>query len=432
MRTVLVIFVFSVAIPWHAQDAKWERTSPVKSEALLGAVATQSITSGGCTATAQGSNLSFTCPETAWRVRVRNTSKGLQISRGEFRRTPQDNFMTIVYEANIAEIFVPYHDGDPNHRLYDTQYTTATNAIRSITAQDVDGVTAELVTLPGDTVPTAAIEIRDRGIAWLCKFGAVPQSGSISRRGKEMAVWGVFDTGNYEYLIEYTFRDDGQLGFRLGATGYDNPNKDYQPGLAHMHDILWRVDLDLNGSSGDSAFVDVHNELAGLLPATDQELPFNGGNEGGIDLAPLYFSTLVIEDSSVNKRGNHFGYELQPFGKGQSRHAEAFCQDDVWVTRWKSSEPAIPANWTPPNDYLIGNAQNTSGIYDGASISNQDLVLWHSSPIHHEPHDEDQSPTDTGKEFRGLTLTHWTGFDLVPHNLFDYNPLGAPDRSACE
>jgi len=27
---------------------------------------------------------------------------------------------------------------------------------------------------------------------------------------------------------------------------------------------------------------------------------------------------------------------------------------------------------------------------------------------------------------------HWSGFDLVPHNLFDANPLGGPHRNLCD
>jgi hypothetical protein len=28
----------------------------------------------------------------------------------------------------------------------------------------------------------------------------------------------------------------------------------------------------------------------------------------------------------------------------------------------------------------------------------------------------------------GITLVHWFGFEMVPHNFFDYNPLGGPGR----
>jgi primary-amine oxidase len=252
-------------------------------------------------------------------------------------------------------------------------------------------------------------------------------NGSLSRRGQEMVVWGTWDTGNYDYVIEYTFRDDGQISFRLGATGFNNPSL---PALGHMHDILWRVDLDLNGSGNDTAVVERHTETG--LTATDSETAFNNGVEGALALDPLAFETLVIEDAAVNAHGNHYGYELHPFRRGISRHAETWTQKDVWVTRYRPQEPAVPASWSPPDSYLTGTAQTQYGIYDSAPINGQDIVIWHSSPIHHEPHDEDQAPGDPGNTFQGLTLIHWTGFDLVPRNLFDANPIGAPYSSQCQ
>jgi hypothetical protein len=33
---------------------------------------------------------------------------------------------------------------------------------------------------------------------------------------------------------------------------------------------------------------------------------------------------------------------------------------------------------------------------------------------------------------RGITFVHWQGFDLQPHNLFDFNPLGGPSSAQCE
>ena len=430
MNRMNIVFALLFAASIARADDKWaeEPRQPIAANALIAA---QVISSGGCTATAtqvpSGARLAFTCPETAWRLNVRNTNKGLQVQRAEFRRKPGDPFMYILAEANIAEIFVPYHDGDPTHRLYDHHFCNSQLCTQEVTAQDIAGANAELITLAAWTKPTAVMEIRDRGLAWMCK-GA---NFSLSRRGKEMVVWSTWDTGNYDYLIEYSFRDDGQISFRLGATGYDNPDPAYGYGRAHMHDILWRVDLDLNGAGSDSAILETHNESTSSLLATDSDLPFHNNTEGGATLDPLKFETLVIEDATTNKRGNHLGYELQPFRLGISRHAEAFCRDDVWVTRWRGTEPAVPAIWTPPDAYLLGTASHPMGIYNAESILGQDLVIWHSSPIHHEPHDEDQSPTDPGSEYRGMTLTHWTGFDLVPHNLFDFNPLGAPDRSVC-
>ncbi|HEX7830380.1 MAG TPA: hypothetical protein VF787_12030, partial [Thermoanaerobaculia bacterium] len=276
----LIVLIPTVAF---AAD-KWEPIPALKRVTTNGRkVASQTITKGGCTVNVApspgGAFLTFTCPETAWQLYVRNTDKGLQVRRAELRRTPAGNFMRVLYEANIAEIFVPYHDGDPEHRLSDNQFCHSAVCIREVTAQDIAGATAQLITMSGDTKPTAAVEIRDRGLAWMCKWG----TGSHSRRGQEMVIWGTWDTGNYDYIIEYSFRDDGQMSFRLGATGWDNPN--YSPGLAHMHDILWRVDVDLNGDLDDSALLESHDEVG--LVGVDSEVTFNNGVEGGAVLNPV-------------------------------------------------------------------------------------------------------------------------------------------------
>ena len=70
-----------------------------------------------------------------------------------------------------------------------------------------------------DTVPKIGVECRDEGIGWLCK-----EPGShVRRRIQEVVVWSVFDAFNYDYIIEYTFHEDGRITFRSGATGYNIP-----------------------------------------------------------------------------------------------------------------------------------------------------------------------------------------------------------------
>ena len=55
-------------------------------------------------------------------------------------------------------------------------------------------------------------------------------------------MWGVYDGTNYDNVIEYTFREDGSIGFRYGATGYNLPGK---TSAAHVHNGLWRVSTKL-------------------------------------------------------------------------------------------------------------------------------------------------------------------------------------------
>lgn len=158
--------------------------------------------------------------------------------------------------------------------------------------------------------------------------------------------------------------------------------------------------------------------------AVDLETPHLGGHEGGSVWDDGYFNTLVVEDTATNGLGQHIGYELQPIRTGSARHLgywvglpELWNIFDFWVTRWHLGEDITeqPWIWPGPDGYL---PQHTNG----ETIVSRDDVLWYKASAHHEPTDED---LDLGGQF-GVTLAHWFGFELHPHNYFDYNPLGGP------
>lgn len=417
---------------------------PLAKERLVGrhALASNAITTCTtdiCATTQPHACVEVTFPETAWRTCISNQGRrSLTIGPTDLRRTPTSEWIRVLKEASVAEVFVPYHTF--SFRLYDMQHATAASLLPMSSADA--GPNGTTVMLSGQSAPQVAAELNDRGIAWLCK-----ESHQIVRRGQEVALWGVFDAQNYDFIIDYRLRDDGSLGFRLGATGYNNP---YFPPLsttdAHMHSILWRVDVDLNGSDGDSAVQLTHRE-GPLLRAVDVEEPFNNGKEGTMVWNPEQFSTVAIEDKTLNAHGNPIGYAIVGKPEGLSRHfgeaagvkpRERFTMSDFAVTRYKQSEREAffdTANvlWRDPDEYLLGVAPSAGfGVSDAESITNTDLVLWYRSSVHHDPHDEDHAPGDPDDLMTGITLVHWTGFDLEPRNLFDYNPLGGPSRRQCE
>jgi primary-amine oxidase len=405
---------------------------------LTTSASAQSVSAGGCTVNAfayppfTGTQawLLLNCPETAWFVVVQNTDRGLQVGPAYLQRAPGANFILVLNAANVAENFTPYHTGNPSDRISDTRFCAAGTCIPPLDANDL-GPNGIVLTVPGNIKPTIAVELHDRGIAWMCKSAGK----SHTRRGMEMVIWGGWDPGNYDYTIQYIFRDDGQISFRAGASGWDNEQIGIGTAEPHMHDILWRVDIQL-GSGLNTPYLWTHYEAS--LPAYDTENLFNSGHEGAMDLDELRFATLIIEDSTTNAVNHPIGYEVQPFRAGTARHygaGEGWSLHDTWVTRFSTPE-SLPAtggsSWTPPDDYLLGNGSNQFGVFNQESVVNQDIVLWHVSSAHHEPHDEDQAAGDTTHGLKGLTLMHWSGFDLVPHNLFDTNPLGGPHRSICD
>jgi Cu2+-containing amine oxidase len=323
-------------------------------------------------------------------------------------------------------------------RLYDHE-TTSHQSIREVTAGDA-GASGTVLTLSSQRVPQVVAETNDRGIAWLCKEGR-----SISRRGQELVLWGVQDASNYDFIMEYRLRDDGSIGFRLGSTGYNNPH--FPPRSTtepHMHDALWRIDVDLNGSGGDTALQPTHIETAATpRSARDVEELFNGGREGVVQWDPATFYTIGVEDSTLNAYGNPIGYALRIATDGRSRHfgafarEERFTQSDFAVTTFKQSErdalfDSENRRYLQPDQYLLGQDFPGMGVADRESVVNTDVVLWYRSSVHHHPHDEDRAPGDASNLMTGITNVHWQGVDLEPHNLFDFNPLGAPSRSQCQ
>ncbi len=363
-----------------------------------------------------------TFAEVSWHVCFRDMGlKGLWVGPVQMKLTPNSSWTEVIYQAGLAEIFVPYHD--TNFRPYDMQFCpTGGCRLDTLTAQD-KGPTGNLVTLTEETLPTVVTEIRDRGVAWMCK-----QVTATTRRGEELLVWGVTDGGNYDNIVQYGFRDDGTMTFRMGNTGF-TPVQDGLNREAHTHNGLWRVDMDLNGFAQDSALLWEHREpKQGSLPllAKDLHPAFDGNTEGGAVSSSPRVTSVLIEDNAVNKFGDKLGYDFHLAQAQTSRHfgpLDDWTKRDFWVTRYQNNGQTWVNNFMPPDDYLLSQAG------DNQDVSETDAVVWVKSSAHHEPKGEDRAANDTDPStISGVTNAHWSGFDVEPRNLFDANPMGGPSR----
>ncbi len=323
--------------------------------------------------------------ETAWKVRFAHaTGRGLYITGAWFKRAPGEPWMRILWDARVADIFVPYHKGSP--RYYDL--TNFNFPLVNATAADA-GPCGRIV--DGKVLH----EVRTRGVLW--------KDDSEVRYGHELALWATLDSANYNYIMSYAFRDDGTIALRLGATSRNLPGAELE---AHMHNALWRIDMDLNGFTSDSVIEASHNETIGAPSATDTFTSFNGGVEGSANWRASKFTELHVRDASKNGQGHNISYEFRPVRRGKPRHQETFAHDDFWVTRYHGSE----------NTYKI-----VDSYVNGESVLNTDIVIWHISPLHHNPRDEDGF--FVGNFWHGVALLMWGGIDLRPRNLFDKTPL---------
>lgn len=357
--------------------------------------------------------------ETAWVVVwSENNHKGLWIENAWFLRKKPftlSNAIQVLGAAGLSNIFVPYHKLNSvyNPRILDLKSGGLLPAIPE-DAGDCGAIAEPPLVSPIDGTSRHVLikEIRDRGVAWT--------SNRRTRRGQEMLLWATYDAGNYEYIIQYGFRDDGTITFRLGSTGYNSPVRPFE---GHMHNALWYVDANLGGSWHNSVRLMRHVEpgdptvpcavSATTSPQTASDcMPkFNNGVEGFVDWNDKEFTHPNIMNTLIkNAQGHNISYDLMPMRPGTARHEEDYTQHDFWVTATKSNE----LDYTLLNTYV-----------NGETIEDTDVALWYMSSNHHLPRDEDHEYAQP-IFLQGVAQVMWSGFDLSPRNLFDDTPLHTP------
>jgi Cu2+-containing amine oxidase len=371
-------------------------------------------------------------PNSQWRFGLRNQGlKGMSLVDVGIQAAQFTSRQYIIKHAGLADMFVPYDDR--SHTYYDMSF--GDNRMDQIDQADLPAQNGALVyfrTQMGniyvrDTVPKIAVECREVGLGWLCK----EPGNHIRRRVHDVVVWAVFDAFNYDYIIQYTFHEDGSISFRNGATGYNLPTDPSEP---HVHNGFWRVSTKLLDRLDNQAFEFVHVEDSQGYTATDSELPIP--NETSIDWDPLKYSTVMIQSATqTNDYGHLMGYEFTPgdrTGTGRfstrSQDQEVWTHHDQYLTNDNPGEDGSGSGynnwrytWYDPDAYLLNylNNQLIGGTGDG-------IVLWYIGSVHHEPTDADNQMANGNRT--GVTLIHWNGFDMEPHNMFDYNPLGGPPK----
>lgn len=322
---------------------------------------------------------------TAWRVRFAHaTARGLYITGAWFRTAPNAPWMQILYDARVADIFVPYEAGLP--RYYDL--TNFNFPLVPATAADA-GPCGRII--DGKVVH----EVTSYGLMW--------KDDQAVRHGQELVLWATLDSENYNYIMRYSFRDDGTITMRLGATSRNLPGMET---MGHMHNALWRIDMDLNGFAGDTPYVYEHVESTAAATASDTFTLFNNGIEGFLDVNPARFTELVVRDGTTSTPGTPISYEFRPVRNGAPRHQEPFAHHDFWVTRYRGTEML----------YQLPQHVN------GESVNGADLVIWHITGLRHDPRNEDGHFLPNGL-WHGVALVMWGGIDLRPRNLFTQTPL---------
>jgi hypothetical protein len=284
----------------------------------------------------------------------------------------------VLGEVRVSEIFVPYDAGAP--RFLD------------LSDRDFDLVALTSVECTGTRLDGNRVcrELVDRGLAWRNPFD------DVARRGEKLVLWSILNAGNYDYLMEYGFFDDGTVEVRGAATGEKLRGPDDTAG--HTHVFAWRIDLDVAGADGDT--VSVSNQRFKSKGVAERHAELD--RETGIAWSADGFTHVLVEDATrTNGRGRATGYTLSPLREGLPRFRERWMRDPLAVTRAKGPGQELRAVDLP--DYL-----------DKEDVGGQDVVLWY-----HDAHHHDENMRDEDRE---AVPTAWVGFRLDPQNLWDGTP----------
>ena len=391
-----------------------------------------------------------------WRFHLRADKRpGLVLSQVEARDGAR--WRSVAYQMHLSEVFVPYMDPDKGWywRTYMDSGEYGFGNLLSSLRKGIDcppsarflGVTMTQDDGEPIAIPDAIclFERVTGDPAWRHSeiFAQEPTAG---RPARELVVRSASVVGNYDYLIDYVFQQDGSIRVAIGATGLDAvkgvPSQSMKdataaadtrygtliaPGLVapfHSHYFNFRLDLDIDGVANDfmrqrlkPQAMPEGSPRRSFYAVTDEMPAREKAARSRIDPASpalFHFANNNVESAL----GHHPGYMLMPTG---SDVYPLLAADDPPVRRNSYLDYQLSVTpYTPDEQYAGGRYAMMSDGSDTLAawtahdrpIANRDIVAWYTVGFHHITRMEDWP----------VMPTHWVGFTLMPHNFFASNP----------
>ncbi len=391
-----------------------------------------------------------------WQFHFRvDPRRGLVVSL--VRWVDDDNERMVAYQASLSELFVPY-SSPQEPWVYQSFFDlgsyanlfggVATPLDRGADCPEhatyFDAVHSTESGRPRQTTRAACLFERVTGDpAW-----RHTQEGVVESRVRRDLVLRMFMTaGNYDYLFDYVFMQDGTLRVRVGSSGMDQvrtvraadatearsmaPDEDlhgrfiapHLVGVNHSHFFSFRLDLDVDGRSNSLA-VDqlVTQRTPKGSPRTSlwnfqtaiSKKERDAKRQSTIDKPEVW---RIINPEQAGPYGDPVGYEIA--GGHQAitllseddfvRRRAGFTEHTLWVTPFESSELFAAGDYPTAHAPHQGLPGWTAG---NRAIANQDIVAWYTVGFHHIPRPEDWP----------LMPVSWHSFELRPVGFFERNP----------
>lgn len=440
--------------PWGYTDAEIEARAALRPEAKP-AVLGQS---GGPNYSIDGGLISWDMWRFRWRVDKR---PGVVLS--EIEANDGKDWRSVLYQAHLSEVFVPYMDPDVGWywRTYMDSGEYGFGIFLSPLRPGVD-CPAYATFLPAvvhadDGSPVeipGALCVFERNIgdpAWRHYeiFAQAPDKPvpAEGRPATELVVRSASEVGNYDYLIDYVFQQNGMIRVMVGATGLDavkgvaatsmtSPTAAADtkygtliaPNLVapnHDHFFNFRLDFDVDGRK--NVFMKTSLVAAAVpdgLPRrsfweTKHEMPMTemAARYKVNPATPAMYH--VVNEAKDSGLGHHPGYMILPensvayspldMANDPPMRRNGYIEYTFWNTPYDPAERYAGGTFAFQGD---GSDSLPAWVKRDRSLHDADIVTWYTMGFHHVPHMEDWP----------VMSTMWKGITLMPYNFFPHNP----------
>ncbi|RWR77716.1 primary amine oxidase [Cinnamomum micranthum f. kanehirae] len=371
----------------------------------------------------------------------------------------KDEYRSILYRGFISELFVPYMDLAEEwyyKTFFDAgEYSFGSSAVSLEPTTDcpsnavfMDVYVADQSSNPVKMSNIFCVFERSAGnIMWRHTEVGIP--GKVVREVRadvSLVVRTVAAISNYDYVVDWEFKQSGSIKVAVGLTGilevkgvpYTHTNQirenvygtllaENTIGVNHDHFLTYYLDMDIDGQ--DNSFIKAKMQTVRVMEGRNNSIPRKSywtvvtetaKTEADARLRPSLdpADLLVVNPNKMTKVGNHIGYRLIGGSQATSILSDddypqirgAYTKYQLMVTPYNRSEKWASGVYT---DQSRGDDTLAVWSQRNRAIQNRDIVLWYTVGFHHIPCQEDfpVMPTLTG------------GFELRPSNFFDSNPV---------
>ena len=389
-----------------------------------------------------------------WKFHFRvDARRGVVLSLVRYTDGGRDR--SVLYQGSLSELFVPYMDpAEPwgYQSYFDLgSYPSVMGGVASSLepgldcpshASYFDAVVASEKGIPRQRVRAACLFERLTGDpAW--RHSREDDRVVESRAQRQLVLRMFMTAGNYDYLFDWVFEQNGSLRLNAGATGMDQTkgakSRDasgetdddkygrfiapFLIGINHSHFFSFRLDLDVDGTANTLMVDRLATER---LPESSvrRSLWKVESRPARTESEAMRHSTMtepelwrVVNPGVMGAYGDPVGYEiggahgamtlLSPDDYMQKR--AGFTNHTLWVT------PQNPEELFAAGDYpSVSTAGDGLPKWTAANrpIANTDLVAWITLGFHHVPRPEDWP----------VMPSVWHGIELRPVGFFARNP----------